>query len=104
MALAKEMLIDNATRPTAIFAATDLQAMGVLKASREMGLKVPDDVAVIGFDDLDMANYVDLTTIRQPLDESGRLAVEILLNRIEDPNRPVQHVRLPLKIVERKTV
>jgi DNA-binding LacI/PurR family transcriptional regulator len=90
--------------PTAIFAAADIQAMGVLKVAQEFGLKVPDDLSVIGFDDLDMADYVGLTTIRQPLDDSGRIAAELLLSRLADPDRPVQHVRLPLTIIERETV
>jgi LacI family transcriptional regulator len=68
-----------------------------------LGFRVPEDLAVLGFDDLDIADYVGLSTIRQPLDESGRLAVEILLSRLEDPSRPVRHVRLPLTIVERQT-
>ncbi len=58
--------------PTAIFAATDFQALGVLKAARQLHVKVPDDLAVVGFDDSDMAEYADLTTVRQHLDESGR--------------------------------
>lgn len=89
--------------PTAIFAATDLQAIGVLKAARELGLRVPNDLALIGFDDLDAADYVDLTTVRQPLDDSGRVAVELLLERIADPSRPLKHVQLALSIVERGT-
>ncbi len=89
--------------PTAIFAATDFQAIGVLKAARQLNVKVPEDLAVVGFDDLDMAEYVDLTTVRQHLDESGRLAVEILLSHIADPSRPSQHVHLPLAIVQRGT-
>lgn len=98
----REML-NMAPPPTAIFAATDLQAMGVLKAARDLGLKVPDDLAVIGFDDLDQADYIGLTTIRQHLDESGRIAVELLLSRLADPDRPVQHVHLPLTLIERIT-
>jgi LacI family transcriptional regulator len=58
---------------------------------------------VIGFDDLDMAEFADLTTISQHLDESGRLAVEILLAQIEAPSRPPRHVKLPLTLIERKT-
>ena len=96
-------LLSMTKRPDAIFAATDIQAMGVLKAARDKGMKVPDDLAVIGFDDLDMADYIDLTTIRQHLDESGRIAVELLLSRLADSRRPVQHVHLPLEIVERLT-
>jgi len=58
--------------PTAIFAATDFQALGVLKAARQLDIRVPEQLAVIGFDGLDMAEYADLTTISQHLDESGR--------------------------------
>lgn len=89
--------------PTAIFAATDFQALGVLKAARQLKIQVPEQLAVIGFDDLDLAEYTDLTTIRQHLDESGRLAVEILLAQIESPSRPPRHVKLPLTLTERHT-
>ena len=98
-----EPMLRRPDRPTAIFAATDLQAVGVLNKARALGLRVPEDLAILGFDDLDVADYVGLSTIHQPLDESGRLAVEILLARLKDPSRPLRHVRLPLKIVERKT-
>jgi LacI family transcriptional regulator len=96
-------LLNLPTPPTAIFAAADVQALSVLKVAREMGVKVPEQLAVIGFDDIDSAEFSDLTTIRQHLDESGRLAVEILLNRIADPSRPPQHVNLPLNLIERQT-
>ena len=89
--------------PTAIFAATDFQALGVLKAARQLKIQVPEQLAVVGFDDLDLAEYTDLTTIRQHLDESGRLAVEILLAQIESPSRPPRHVKLPLTLIERQT-
>lgn len=90
--------------PTAIFAAADIQAIAVMKVAREMGLHIPRDVAVLGFDDLDLADYVGLTTIRQPLDDSGRIAADLLLGRLADPERPVQHVQLPLSLIERETV
>lgn len=102
MRVAKELL-DLPNPPTAIFAATDFQALGVIKAARKLGVKVPDELAVIGFDDLDMAEFEDLTTIRQHLDESGRLAIEILLAHILDESRPVQHIHLGLSLVERLT-
>jgi LacI family transcriptional regulator len=100
--VAKELL-DMPNPPTAFFAATDYQALGVLKAARQLGVKVPEQLAVIGFDDLDMADYEDLTTIRQHLDESGRIAIEILLLHIADHSRPVQHITLPLTVIERLT-
>ena len=96
-------LFSLAKPPTAIFAASDAQAMGALKAAKERGMRVPDDVAVIGFDDLDIADYIGLTTIRQSLDESGRVAIELLLSRLSEPMRPVRHVRLPLELVPRET-
>ena len=101
--VAKELL-NLLDPPTAIFAATDFQALGVLKAARQLNIKVPEQLAVIGFDDLDMAEYADLTTVSQHLDESGRLAVEILLGQIESPSRPPRHVKLPITLIERQTV
>jgi LacI family transcriptional regulator len=98
-----EPLLTRPDRPTAIFCATDMQALGVLNKARALGLRIPQDLAVLGFDNLDLADYVGLSTIHQSLDESGRLAVEILLSRIKDPERPLRHVRLPLTIIERQT-
>jgi DNA-binding LacI/PurR family transcriptional regulator len=69
-------------RPTAIFAASDTQAFGVVAAARELGLHVPDDLSVIGYDDIEAADYVGLTTVRQQLFESGRLGAETLLAEI----------------------
>ena len=96
-------LLQLPERPTAIFATSDLLALGVLKAVRDVGLRIPEDVAVMGCDDLDIADYVGLTTISQSLDESGRVAVELLLGRMAEPTRPVQHVRFPLRIIRRTT-
>jgi DNA-binding LacI/PurR family transcriptional regulator len=100
--VAKELL-NLPEPPTAIFVATDFQALGVLKAARQLDIQVPKQLAVIGFDDLDMAEYADLTTISQHLDESGRLAVELLLAQIEAPSRPPRHVKISLTLLERQT-
>jgi len=89
--------------PTAIFAATDFQALGVLKAALQLNVRVPEKLAVIGFDDLDMAEYADLTTISQHLDESGRLAVEILISQMELSSQLPRQVKIPLTLIERKT-
>jgi len=89
--------------PTAIFIGSDIQALSVMKVARQLNIKIPGDLAVIGFDDIDVAEHVDLTTICQHLDESGRLAAEILLARISEPNRPLQHINLPLNLIERLT-
>ncbi|MBI4673267.1 MAG: LacI family DNA-binding transcriptional regulator [Chloroflexi bacterium] len=89
--------------PTAVFCASDTHAMGALQAARQRGIRVPDELAILGFDDLDIASYLGLTTIRQHLDESGRRAVELLMSRLTHPERPTQHVRLPLELVVRET-
>ena len=74
--------------PTAIFAASDTQALGVLEAASDLGLAVPGDVSVVGFDDLEVASYIGLTTVHQPLEESGRRAVERLVAAIEGEEPP----------------
>jgi DNA-binding LacI/PurR family transcriptional regulator len=89
--------------PSAIFVATDFQALGVLKTARQLDINVPEQLAVIGFDGLDMAEYADLTTIDQHLDESGSMAVEILQAHIQDPSLPPSRVKIPLTIIERTT-
>jgi LacI family transcriptional regulator len=96
-------LLELPAPPTAIFAPSDTQALGVLKAARERGVDVPRELAVVGFDDVEIADYIGLTTVRQPLEESGRIAVELLLARLADPTRPIQHVSLPLTLVRRET-
>jgi DNA-binding LacI/PurR family transcriptional regulator len=96
--------LDLPEPPDAIFACSDIQAAGVLKAAREQGLKVPEDVAILGFDNIDLADYMELTTIDQSLDESGRTAMELLMARMADPDRPQQSIKLQLSVIERNTV
>lgn len=69
-------------RPTAIFAASDTQAVGVLEAVRESGLRVPDDISVVGYDDIEIAEHLGITTVRQLLYESGQRGVELLLEEL----------------------
>lgn len=94
-------ILSESDKPEVFFAASDLQAVGVLKAARELGLKVPEDVAVIGFDDIDLADYMGITTINQSLDQSGQAAVELLLEHMRDSKTSVRHISYQLKIVER---
>jgi LacI family transcriptional regulator len=90
-------------RPTAIFAASDTQALGVLEAAQECGLPVPEDLSVIGYDDIEIAEYVGLTTVRQLLYESGKRGVELLLEKLEEPSAdPVCEV-LPTELIIRRT-
>ena len=90
---------------TAIFAFNDLVAIGALGALRRAGLRVPDDVSVVGFDDvaLSSAVYPALTTVAQPIAEIGHLSVRLLLQRITNPNAPRARVVLPTTLVERES-
>jgi LacI family transcriptional regulator len=94
-------------RPSAIFAASDVQAFGVLDAAARAGFAVPGDLSVIGFDDIELAAAIGLTTVRQPLRESGRMGAQLLLRALNDedmaPTAPP--LRLPdLEVVVRRTV
>jgi LacI family transcriptional regulator len=74
-----------------------------MDAARECGLRIPDDISIIGFDDIPQASlvYPKLTTVRQPLEQMGRVAVKMLLERIEDQSRPPQRVALATQLVIR---
>ncbi|MEN8234078.1 MAG: LacI family DNA-binding transcriptional regulator [Actinomycetota bacterium] len=98
-----ERMLTNSERPTAVFAASDTQAMGVIDAAARLDLSIPADLSVIGFDDIEMSEYVGLTTIRQPLEESGRRAAEILLEAISAPDSGAVCEQLPLELVVRET-
>ncbi|HEV8297998.1 MAG TPA: LacI family DNA-binding transcriptional regulator [Acidimicrobiales bacterium] len=92
------------SRPTAVFAASDVQALGVIEAARAHGLVVPDDLSVIGFDDVEIAAYAGLTTVRQPLFASGRRGAELLLDAIRgDDARTGLDIELPLELTVRTT-
>jgi len=91
-------------RPTAIFAASDMMAVGAIKVLREAGLRVPEDVAVVGFDDIPLASMVEppLTTVRQPIEQTGGMAVELLVSLLENPEEETVHrVVLPTELVIR---
>jgi LacI family transcriptional regulator len=102
-AAAAEELLGLAEPPTAIFAHDDVLASGILKTAASRGVRVPEDLAVVGFDDSDIAEHLGLTSVRQPLEESGELAAEMLLAQLANPSRSIQHVTLTLSLVERGT-
>jgi DNA-binding LacI/PurR family transcriptional regulator len=100
--LAHEML-QLPDRPTAIFAASDTQALGVLEAAQDCGLQVPEDLSVIGYDDIEISEYIGLTTVRQLLYESGKRGVELLLEVLDAPStKPICEVS-PTELVVRRT-
>jgi LacI family transcriptional regulator len=92
--------------PSAIFAASDMMALGALKTARDAGLQVPQDVALVGFDDVPAASVIEpaLTTVRQPIERLGSMAVEVLLSVLEseqDDASPIHRVVLPTELVVR---
>jgi LacI family transcriptional regulator len=98
-------LLELPNPPTAIFASNDVSAFGVMEAVRERGLRIPDDVSVLGFDNIPQAAHVHppLTTVLQPLEEMGRTATRMLLEHIKDPLRPPERVELPTELVLRQS-
>jgi LacI family transcriptional regulator len=99
-----EELLARHDPPTAVFAASDVQALGVLEAARAAGLRVPEDFSVVGFDDVEVSRYAGLTTVRQPLYESGYAAASLLLDALgaDGPLAPTM-TELALKLVVRST-
>lgn len=91
--------------PTAIIASNDVTAFGVMEAARERGKKIPEDISIIGFDDIPQAVQVHppLTTIRQPLKDMGRRAVQMLLQIIENPKQSAEKIELPTELVVRES-
>jgi LacI family transcriptional regulator len=98
-------LLDLADRPTAIFAGSDQQALGVYEAARQRGLRIPQDLSVVGFDDLPVARWVSppLTTVRQPLAEMGRVAAQMLGELIEDLPLRSRRIELSTELITRES-
>jgi LacI family repressor for deo operon, udp, cdd, tsx, nupC, and nupG len=100
---AAERLLGLTEPPTALFAASDEMAMGAVQAIRRAGRRVPQDVSVIGLDDHEMAELLDLTTVAQPVAAQGALAAEMLLAALADPDRARPAVTVPTGLVVRGT-
>lgn len=94
-----------AAKPDAIFAASDLMAIGAMRATREAGLKIPEEVAFVGFDDLPLAMLPDpqLTTVRQPVYQFGFKAVEILIDLIENGIQPNRRIIMDTELIIRES-
>jgi LacI family transcriptional regulator len=102
-AAAMAALLELREPPTAIFAANDLMAAAALEVATQRGLRVPDDVALVGYGDVLMARYLRLTTVHQPARKMGLRAAERLFARLEDPELPPEGIVLPTRLVVRAT-
>ncbi|MFJ7978041.1 LacI family DNA-binding transcriptional regulator [Peribacillus sp. NPDC096379] len=99
-------LIESKGEFTAVFCANDLMAIGAIKALKEAGIKVPEDVAVVGFDDISMAGLYQpsLTTVQQPIKEMGKATVDMLLELILHKDEPIaKKVTFPMKLIVRES-
>ena len=92
-------------KPDAVFAASDAMAIGAIRAVEEAGLRVPQDVAFVGFDDLPVASRseIKLTTIRQPIIQFGATAVETLIDLIENGIKPTRRIIMDTELVIRES-
>lgn len=102
---AARRLLQLPKAPDALFAASDMMAIGALRALREAGARVPQDIAVVGFDDIPAAARSEppLTTVRQPILRTGSVAAEALINLIENPGSAPRRIILPTEFVIRST-
>jgi LacI family transcriptional regulator len=89
--------------PTAIFASNDVMAMGAIEAVRVHGLRIPEDMSILGFDDIPQVASLHprLTTVRQPLEQMGRVAAQMLLDFLKDPQKTTHRIELPTELIVR---
>ena len=96
----------SGSRPTAVFSPVgDMTAIGMIKEFKKRGLRIPDDIAVVGYDDLPAAMVVEpaLTTVRQPKLEMGDLAINLIIDKIEKRDEDIIKRELPAKFVIRES-
>ncbi|TOF35011.1 transcriptional repressor PurR [Vibrio parahaemolyticus] len=103
---ALKKMAERGTLPSSIFVSNDMMAMGVINAANELGIKVPDDLSIIGYDDIHIAKFMSpsLTTIHQPKYRLGQAAVETLVRRLDDKSNEAQVVQLEPTLVVRNSV
>ncbi|MBE9523560.1 MAG: substrate-binding domain-containing protein, partial [Chloroflexi bacterium] len=88
---------------SSVFAQNDQMAVGAIRALRDAGLRVPQDISIFGYDDIPLASYFDppLTTIRQPMNEFGRHGAQLLIDAVQNPKHELKQVRLNAQIIKR---
>lgn len=103
---AMKKLLELKDLPTAVYAAGDMMAIGAMRAIQEAGLRVPDDISIVGFDDIELAQYVtpSLTTIKQDAQTIGQQAADLLLKQIDNKKKIPLGVMVPVSLVERGSV
>lgn len=99
-----QRLLSHTEVPTAVFVAADMMAIGAIKAIKESGRKVPEDISVIGFDNIPLSEFLDppLTTIKQPAFEKGEKAANILVKML-DNKKQIKSLLLDVELIKRKS-
>ena len=102
---ATRQLLESQPRPTALLAVNDLLAIGALRAITDLNLNVPQDISLVGYDDIPMARYLvpRLSSASKDGREMGRQATRLLLDRLQDPDRPPQEIKLPARLILRES-
>ena len=102
---AAQHLLSLPQPPTAVFVGNDMMAIGFLRSTIEMGRRIPEDISIIGYDDLELCQYLHptLTTFAQPKGEIGETAIQLLLERIEDPKLPPREILIPPRLIIRES-
>ena len=103
---AADWFADTKADITAVVATADVLAIGLMKGFYEKGIRVPEEVSIIGFDDLDISKYTTpgLTTVKQPISAKGERAVEILIENIENPKMEKVEEVFPVELIERQSI
>jgi DNA-binding LacI/PurR family transcriptional regulator len=100
-----QAMLASAEPFSAVFVQNDRMAMGAIRALREAGRRVPQDVSIIGYDDIPFAPYIDppLTTIQQPIDSFGHHGAKLLIDAIRSRSHKPKHIRLNARLIERQS-
>ncbi len=98
-----EFVTMGADMPRAFFVSSDIQAMGAIAALTDNGLRVPEDVVLVGFDDIELARHMKLTTMRQPMYQMGVLAIERLVSRMSNPDMEILHTTFSPTLIVRES-
>lgn len=96
-------LLARPNRPTAIFCESDEMAIGAMQAVRRHGIKVPDDMSIVGFDGHEMAEFSDLTTIEQPVQLMGELAARAIMDKLHRSTTEMLSITLPTTLIVRNS-
>jgi DNA-binding LacI/PurR family transcriptional regulator len=100
---AMDELLARRNRPTAIFCQSDEMAFGAIQAAKKHGLKIPDDISIIGFDNHETAEYFDLTTIEQPVQMLGEMAAWSIMEKLKKPESDLPDLTLPTSLIVRNS-